>query len=284
MAMGKNMETRFLPAAQAIARGEVDVLQQLLDAESGLGSARSGSSHPTLLQCLVLDGRELPADTKTAMAAALVDAGAPLDEALIAAGSFGNVVLAEYLLDRGAALDGRPDLMRGWTVLDEAIYWGFPVLIEHLLARGAQVHWLRTAAGLGRLDQVVSYFDDVHTLSVERAGEINWPFGGLPEEHRSREPQDLLDNALCYAAMGSHLHVMRLLLSRGAELNAIPKGFHFSGTALHWAAIRGRGDCCRFLLDQGADATLLDATLGATSAGWARHGKHDDLARTLEAG
>lgn len=282
--MGKNMETRFLPAAQAIARGEVEVLQRLLEAEPGLASARSGTSHPTLLQCLVLDGHELPADTITAMAAVLTEAGAPLDEALIAAGSCGNLVIAEYLLDRGAALDGRPDLVRGWTVLEEAIYWGFPLLIDHLLARGAKVRWLRTAAGLGRLDQVVGYFDDVHTLNVERAGEINWPFGRLPEEHRSREPQDLLDNALCYAALGSHLHVMRLLLSRGAELNAIPKGFHFAGTALHWAAIRGLRDSCRFLLEQGADSALLDATLGATPAGWAQHGKHDDLARMIDGG
>jgi ankyrin repeat protein len=282
--MGKNMETRFLPATQAIRRGETEVLKQLLDAEPGLGSARSTESHPTLLQCLVLDGHELPAETQTAMATALVDAGAPLDEPLIAAGSCGNVVLAEFLFDRGAALNGDPTLLRGWTVLEEAIYWGFPLLIDHLLARGASVHNLRTAAGLGRLDEVLGFFDDVHTLNVDRAGEINWPFGNLPAGHRSREPQDLLDNALCYAALGDHLHVVRLLLSRGAGLDAIPKGFHFAGSALHWAAIRGLRDTCRFLLEQGADRELHDATLNLTPAGWARHGGHDELARMFGSG
>lgn len=278
------METRFLPAVQAIERGEVEVLKLLLAAEPGLGSERSGTSHPTLLQCLVLDGNDLSADVQVGLAAALVDAGALMDEPLIATGSNGNVVLAEYLLERGAALDGRPDLLRGWTVMEEALYWGFPLLIDHLLARGAAVRNLRTAAGLGRLDEVAGFFDDVHTLNVERAGEINWPFGQLPDEHRSREVQDLLDNALCYAALGDHLHVARLLLSRGASLDSIPKGFHFAGTALHWAAIRGLRDTCRFLIEQGADVKRKDTTLGATPAGWARHGRHDELARMLDAG
>ncbi len=276
------MAERFHPAARSILDGDVDTLRALVDATPALAVDRSEQSHPTLLQMLVLEAKDQPAETQHALADVLVDAGAELDEPLLACGSGGNVAMAGHLLDRGASLEGRPDLVRGWTVLEEALYWGFPELVDHLLARGAAVRNLRAAAGLGRMDDVVACFVDAHTLDVARAGEINWPFGKLPDEHRSREPQDLLDHALCHAAIGGHLEVVKLLLSRGASLAAKPKGFHFRGTTLHWVAIRGLSDVARFLLDRGADPTALDDTFGTTPATWARRGRNEDLARMLE--
>ena len=107
---------------------------------------------------------------------------------------------------------------------------------------------------------------------------INWPFGQRPEEQHSDDAQAILDNAMTYASMGSHLEVARLLLDRGATINTFPLGFHYRGTALHWAAFRGLRSMCEFLVEHGADASLLDLTVQKTPAGWADYGKNQELA------
>ena len=280
--MGKDMEDRFLPAAEAVRRGDRHALEEALGREPTLAKERSATSHPTLLQCLVLDGGGLPGQTQIAMAAALVDAGADKDEPLIATGSHGNLTLADFLLDQGACLDGRPDVLRGWTVLEEALYWGHADMVDRLLQRGAGVHTLRAAAGLGRVDFVLHCFDDQGRLLVEHAGPVNWPFAELPPEQRSEDPRDLLDNALVYAAMGGHEEVMRVLVSRGASVRAHPRGFHLKGTALHWAALRGNTNGCVLLRELGAELEARDGTFEATPADWARRGDHEALAQELE--
>ena len=68
------------------------------------------------------------------MAAVLVDAGAELNEPLVAASGINNRVVAELLLDRGAAIDGSG----GWTPLEEALYWNSQDVIALLLERGAR--------------------------------------------------------------------------------------------------------------------------------------------------
>ena len=122
-----------------------------------------------------------------------------------------------------------------------------------LLERGATVHNLRLATGLGRTALMEGFFESDGTLKPE-AGKIDWPFGGLAESNLnsrikkelqakvaawSDEPQDVINNAFVYACMHNHINAARLLLQKGAEINAIPPGFDFSGTALHYAALNG---------------------------------------------
>jgi hypothetical protein len=234
-----------------------------------------------LLQCLVLDGKDLPPATQVALAPVLLDAGAPMDEPFIATGSAGNLVLAEFLLDRGARLDPDPGATRAWTVLEEALYWGFADLAALLLRRGAAIGNPRTAAGLGRVAAMERFFTPDGSLRLPAAGVINWPFGKLPPEQQSSAPQDLLDHALAYAAMGGHADAAEFLLARGAAINALPLGFDYRGSALHWAAIRGRKPMCALLLARGADPALRDLKVGQTPADWARHGDHASLAQWL---
>jgi len=278
-----DMEARFLPAARALRTGDVAGLRRLLDEDPELASSRSSQSHPTLLQCLVLEGGELPAHTQRELARLLIEAGSTIDEQLVACGSNGNVVLAGYLLDRGAPLDGRPELLRGWTVLEESIYWGFRELSAMLLERGASVRNLRTAAGLANVREMRRFFDEQDRLRLPEAGRINWPFGKFPPEQESNAPQDLLDNALVYAAMSQSLKAVRFLLDRGASLASFPLGFHYRGTCLHWAAVRGDAVMCELLVAMGADPNARDQTRELTPAQWARHGDHDEVVRLLEA-
>ncbi len=278
-----DMEDRFLPAVEAIRAGSPARLRALVDADPSLATAISSRSHPTLLQYLVLEGIEHPEGIQREMAALLVDANSSIDEALIACGSGGNVVLAAFLLEKGAALEGRPDLLRGWTVLEESIYWGFPDLTSMLLESGAKIRNLRTAAGLANVAEMKRYFDQHDELCLPEAGCINWPFGKFPPEQESCEPQDLLDNALTYAAMSENLDAVRFLLDRGAYINSFPLGFHYRGTSLHWAAVRGDRVMCELLIALGADDSARDQTLELTPAKWAGHGSNEELVQFLEA-
>src|SRR5262247_4007862 len=166
------MEKRFHPAMKAIQSGDLDLFKSLLAADPSLATTRSTRSHPTLLQCLVLDGKDKPNSVE--MAKVLIDAGAELNEPLVAAGSIDNRAVAELLLDCGAAIDGTG----GWSPLEEALYWNSRNVIALLLERGAKVQNLRIAAGLGRVDLIESYFNAEGSLKPE-AGKIDWPFGNL---------------------------------------------------------------------------------------------------------
>src|SRR6185369_16486929 len=166
------MEKRFHPAMKAIQSGDLETFKSLLAADPSLATTRSTRSHPTLLQCLVLDGKDQP--NAVEMAKVLIVPGAELDGSLVAASSINNRPLAELLLDRGAAIDGTG----GWSPLEEALYWHSQDVIALLIERGAKVQNLRIAAGLGRLDMIEQFFDPEGSLKPE-AGKIDWPFGNL---------------------------------------------------------------------------------------------------------
>src|SRR5262245_65987810 len=111
------MDAKFNPAIAAVKSGDVAKLKKQLGQDLSLATARSATSHPTLLQCVVLDGNGLPNNVE--MARALVDAGAQVNEPLVACGSCDNVEVAELLLERGAAVNG----IGTWSPLEEALYW-----------------------------------------------------------------------------------------------------------------------------------------------------------------
>jgi len=282
------MDANFHPSMAAISTGDLDKFKALIAEDPSLATSRSTKSHPTLLQCLVLDGKDKPHHLE--MVQALIDAGAELNEPLGASASINNRPAAELLLDHGAAVDGVGD----WTPLEEALYWNSRDVIALLVERGAKVQNLRTAAGIGRTDLIESYFNADGSLKPE-AGKINWPWGGLDtiaaSNHDPRGKQSLADrvhswsqdqqgivnNAFVYACMHGHLAAAELLLDKGAEINVIPGGFDYSGTGLHYAAVNGQRAMVEFLLSRGADRNIKDTKVYSTAAGWADYGGHPEL-------
>ena len=166
------MDAKFFPAISAIKSGNIDRLRELLDQNPSLATARSSRSHPTLLQCLALEALEVP--NKVEMAQMLIEGGADVNGALGAAACIDNVEIAALLLDRGATVNGTGS----WSPLEEALYWNNRRVIDLLLDRGAFVHNLRQAAGLGRTDLIESLFESDGRLKPE-AGKIDWPFGDM---------------------------------------------------------------------------------------------------------
>src|SRR5215216_1970595 len=184
------MDAKFHPAIEAMRAGDVEKLKALLSVDPSLASSRSSRSHPTLLQALVLEGKDKPKNVE--MVQVLIDGGAELNEPLVAACSIDNRAAAELLLDHGAAIDGTGS----WSPLEEALYWNNQNVLALLLERGAKVQNLRIAAALGRTDLMESYFSADGSLKPD-AGKINWPFGSLDNiacsNHDAAGKQSLAD-------------------------------------------------------------------------------------------
>jgi ankyrin repeat protein len=102
----------------------------------------------------------------------------------------------------------------------------------------------------------------------------------IPEDIR-RDRQQIIGNALIYAAAWGHDEIVDDLLNRGAQVNLIPAGFDYAGTALHYAALQGRRGTVDHLLQLGADPAALDTKIGKLPEDWAAHGGHKDLAEHL---
>jgi ankyrin repeat protein len=287
------MDAKFHPAIAAIKSGDLERFKEHVLQDPSLATTRSSTSHPTLLQCLVLQERSGPSQIE--MARALIDAGAELNGPLVACGSCDNAEAAALLLDRGAAVNGTD----GWSPLEEALYWNSRDVIDLLLERGASIHNLRIAAGLGRTDLIESFFNIDGRVKPE-AGEINWPWGGLETIEKSNfdregkqklaatvrswsnDRQSIINNAFVYACMHGHIEAAKLLLEKGAEIDAIPPGFDYAGTGLHYAALNGHRDMAEFLIGHGADVNIKDAKVGSTAAGWAEYGGHLELKHYLD--
>jgi uncharacterized protein len=288
------MDAKFHPAMAAIKSDDAERLSDLVRLDPTLATSRSSTSHPTLLQCLVLSGKNTA--NKLEMAKLLIAAGAELNGPLGACASSDNIEVAQLLLDSGAAVNGTG----GWSPLEEALYWNSGRLIGLLLERGAAIQNLRIAAGLGRVDLIESFFNKDGSLKLE-AGTINWPWGDLGIiEHSNfdregrrqiaarfsswrNDRQSILNNAFVYGCMHGHIDAAQLLLNKGAQINAIPGGFDYAGTGLHYAALNGHQPMVEFLIQHGADVGIKDEKVRNTPAGWAEYAGHLQIRDFLKA-
>ena len=218
--------------------------------------------------------------------------------------------LARLMLDAGA----RTDLFargEGGTPLVAALFWGHREVAPLL---GREPVNLRVAAGLGDLELIR---DLVGTPQGGAYRGFYRPHGGFPAWQPSDDPQEVLDEALVWAAKSDRDQALRLLVERGARVDADP----YRGTALTWAAANGRVNSIRTLVELGADVdqrgtfggpshgegitaihlaaqsgqrdavvTLLelgadpliqDKLHGGNALGWARSNGHDELADVL---
>ncbi|SES05283.1 Ankyrin repeat [Lentzea xinjiangensis] len=217
--------------------------------------------------------------------------------------------LAELLLRKGARadLEARGE---GGTPLTVALFWGNGEVAEVLAPHGVHPPNLRTAAGLGDLD-----------LAAEPGTGRGFyrPHSGFPRWWPTDDPQEVLDEALSWAARNDRTEVLGELCGRGARIDAdVYRGtalawaawrglekatralldlganpdqrtgfggpLHGEGvTALHLAAERGHLPVIRILLDAGADRTITDVNFEATPANWAGHNDHGEAQALLSA-
>lgn len=233
--------------------------------------------------------------------------------------AYGNHLgLARILLDVGAPADvsARGD---GGTPLVVALFWGHREAAELLAEHGLAPGNLRVAAGLGRLALLDDLVPGDGSLASEAGAHRGFyrPHSGFPPWQASDDPQEVLDEALSWAARNDRLEALDVLVARGAAvdadvnratalawaaacgrtaavrrllaLGADPNARttfggpeHGEGTrAVHHAAETGHLDVIEALLDAGADPAVRDSLYEGTPAGWAEHNRRHAAAKLL---
>ena len=307
LASGKEPPTPFMLAYRAVEDNDLERLRALLDEHPELVRQRGTNGNDLFGMAGDLDLTRL-----------LLERGADVNRGndygwtkLHQAGYGNDRGLAELLLAAGGRIDlsARGD---GGTPLIVALFWGHREVVDLL---GLAPRNLRVAAGLGLVDLI----DELAGTSAAGAHRGFYrPHGGFPAWQPSDDPQEILDEALVWAAKSGRLGAIDRLVELGAGLDADP----YRGTPLTWAATNGRVAAIRrlvelgadvngrgtfggpdhgqgatalhlaaqsgevaaveTLLELGADPTIRDAVHGGTAAGWARHGCRPELAERLE--
>jgi ankyrin repeat protein len=305
---GSEPPTPFMLAYRVVEDGDRDRLAELL------------ARHPELVELRGTNGNDLfgmAGDLETTRL--LLERGADPNRGndygwtkLHQAGYGNDRELARLLLDAGARTDvsARGD---GGTPLVQALFWGHREVVDLL---GLEPRNLRVAAGLGQLDLIREL---VGTPAAGAHREFYRPHGGFPAWQPSDDLQEVLDEALVWAAKSGRVEAIRLLVELGARVDADP----YRGTPLTWAAVNGRVDAVRALvelgadpnqrgtfggpthgegvtalhlaaqsgqreavetlLELGADPTLRDTLYEGDPAGWAQFSGYADLAELLRA-
>ena len=146
------------------------------------------------------------------------------------------------------------------------------------------------AAGMGNLSRVKQWFDDSGTPALggienhypsspympkDRVAEYSRQWGPLSQ-------QRVLDVALAWSVINSHLDVADFLLQHGADINTTWSS-HEPASILHELVWHRNYEAMQFLIDRGIDMTIKDHRWNSTAQGWARYAANDEnMAQWLE--
>ncbi|HVS98225.1 MAG TPA: ankyrin repeat domain-containing protein [Puia sp.] len=263
----------FEAAADAILSGDTANLGALLRLYPSLVRLRSmRRHHATLLHYIAANGVEYDREQYPKNAVELLDlllaAGANVDATADMYGGGATTIglvatsihpakagvlipLLDRLIAAGAALD-MPDVTGNQQyIVNSCLANGRPEAAAYLSRRGAYLD-LEGAAGVGRLDIVETYFQTDGALKriatrSQMGAALNWAseYGHSAVVNylmdRGADPAESIDgmHALHMALLGGHLDTIRLLIKRGAPLEARNR---YGGTPLGMAlwAIRHR--------------------------------------------
>ena len=250
-------------AVSAAESGDVDQLGEILEASPEVLTARDSSGDTLLgLACRSATGDAaippVPGTTRQHQAvdiileaganpdAATADGWAPLHTAAMA----GHRDLVQRLLAAGAMPRGRLLQCEGGSPLALALFYA-KTGVGDLLAQPPEPDNLRHAAALGR--ELDAYFVGDEPNRRARVGlDFYRPFSIFPSWERSYSRQEILDEALSWAARNGQLASLATLVQRGAEVNSSA----YRGTPLLWATYSDSVEAATWLLDHGADPNL----------------------------
>lgn len=260
---------RFEGAVEAVISGDVAALRLLLSRNPELIRARSTRTHrSTLLHYVGANGvegfRQKTPKNAVQVAEILLGAGAEIDavgEMYGGSTTLGLVAtsihplqtgvqeaLIEVLLNHGADIDHPGAAGNAQHIVNGCLANGRVKAAEFLADRGARLD-LEGAAGVGRLDLVMSFFNED---------------GSLKPDATEAQMKSGFNWACEYGRVG----VVDFLLQKGIDIAEIHRG----ETGLHWAAYGGHAEIVKLLLERAAPVDAKDETWGNTPLGWALYG------------
>lgn len=146
------------------------------------------------------------------------------------------------------------------------------------------------AAGMGDLARVKQWFDDAGAPAL---GDLKHHYPSSPYMPKDRvdeyadqwgrlDEQRVLDLALAWSVINTHLDVADFLLQHGANINTTWSS-HEPASLLHELVWHRNYESMQFLIDRGIDMTIKDYRWNSTAQGWARYAANDEqLAQWLE--
>ena len=231
-------DPRALAAKNAIRKGDVQRLEQLLQQDPDLATARivdSKQVRRSLLHVVSDWPGHFPEGPRTVALLARYGADvnasvnhptAPSAETpLHWAASCNDVALIDALLDAGANIEAPGAIFTGGTPMSDAVVFAQWNAARRLFERGARTTFWQSAA-LGLLDDVRKHCNGASSPS--------------PDE---------ITNAFWNACNGGQREVAEFLLTRGADMNWIG---HADKTPLQVAEESGNRDLVDWLRDRGA--------------------------------
>lgn len=253
----------FAHAYRAVEERDPAALQRLLDEHPGLVHQR-GTNGNDLLGMAGATGDQRLSALLLARGADPRSANVHGWTALHQAAYSNQPQLAHMLLHAGAQTDvsARGD---GGTPLIVALFWGHREVSELLAQHDVVPENLRAAAGLGDLAAIERLFEADGRLTAQAGAHRAFyrPHGGFPAWTPSADDQEVLDEALAWAARSDRVDALDALVQRGAQLEADV----YRGTALAWAAACDRSGAIKRLVELGADPS------GRSSFGGPDHGR-----------
>lgn len=300
---GNEGASAFRRAYEAIEAADLEALSQALAADPDC-VGQAGTNGNSLLNlaagALVTPDLSRPPsdansepDHRMKLVEMLLAAGAEPDLAnhkgwtpLHQAAYSNNAALADRLLAAGATIDLEA-YDDGGTPLVVALWWGHCEVANLLAEIAVAPDNLRVAAGLGRIDALIGFFDksDRPAEAAGRARGFHRPHSGFPAwKPTPGHVQEILDDAFSFAVRSGQVEAMALLRERGADVN----GIACNGSPLEWAVIKNRAEAVAWLLAHGADVNQkadFARNVGQTALHSAAFADNPELARILvEAG
>ena len=176
----------------------------------------------------------------------------------------------------------------------QAIEFAFTYANTHLIPVLARI-WpvpddLPHAAGMGDLSRVKHWFDESGAPAL---GDVKNHYPSSPYMPKDRveeyarqsgtaREQRVLDVALAWSVINSHLDVADFLLHHGADINTTWSS-HEPASILHELVWHRNYEAMQFLIDRGIDMTIKDYRWNSTAQGWARYAANDEkMAQWLE--
>jgi hypothetical protein len=155
--------------------------------------------------------------------------------------------------------------------------WSLPDDLPHASGIGdlSRVKQWFDASGAPALGDVENHYPSSPYMPKDRIDEYAGQWGALRE-------QRLLDVALAWSVINSHLDVADFLLKHGANINTTWSS-HEPASILHELVWHKNYEAMQFLIDRGIDMTIKDYRWNSNAAGWARYAANDEkMAQWLE--